>query len=630
MKKDKWIFLLIFLLIVPNVLATISFDEMAVDEFNVGDTVQISGYIWQTEDVQGNLNTKIICKNKEFPFKLVPIDLSAEEEKYFPANINLPELKLTSSMVGECKVKLSVMQDFNEIEIAESQEFNVVKDLKGTFNVLENKIQLGETVRAEGDIIRLNGEPIEGFVDIYLKFNKTEFLLENVEIKEGTFSYDYFTSGLPEGKYFLNFYVKDNFGNEMWFDKVVEFSITKEFVVSVNTDKKRYNPKENIVIKGVVETILGKEVDSANLEILLDEEVYYSEISEGEIYFEFEIPETIKSGRRYIKVMVEDEFGNFGEEEIEIEIKQVPTKIENVFDNKLINPQEVLEVKVLLLDQAGDNIDSMINLKILDSEGDIRVNKEIQSNSQILFRIPQFAIPGLWVIKTEYEDLQVEDKFSVENLKEIEVIQENEKITIRNTGNVEFDDSINLELMGDLNEFNLKKKKSILPNETIFIDLKSEVPDGTYDLSLKTSSFGESLVGNVIVEGGKPIRSVNGIFIFIILTFMLVLLYFLIIKNNNKRPYGFKRTPVKRKRLKNVRRKIEKRIDRDSEKRNEMVDFRDRILNEIKKTEKRVLNSKKTTKDIPNIMDNKFKQNSNDVKKNESKEGENPFLNFFD
>ncbi|MEA3378628.1 MAG: hypothetical protein U9Q69_03220 [Nanoarchaeota archaeon] len=624
MKRGELI-LLAFIFLLPLASATININGPSLESYNIGDTIYISGYFWVTEDLDGFLNTKITCGGIEYPLQLTPISLKAEQESDFPAKIQLPDLVATSYMQGFCKIRLSLMKDFVEIESADSLEFKITNDLDATFNILETDIQAGEIAKIEGDITRLNGDLIKGQADIYLRYNQTKFLLEKIEIEDGKFLYNYQTTSTPAGQYFIDLFIKDNQGNEKLFEEAVDFNLIKEISVIADSDGKKFKPGQTIKITGDAQTILRKDIAAASLNILLDEKNYNSEVQDGKFEYGLELPGDIKSGRHIINITVQDEFGNHGKDQIEIEIEAVPSKLENILNSQIIDPNDVLEVKVHLLDQANENIDTTIKVEVRDPEGDVRVDKEVQSNQKILFRIPQFGIPGIWEIESSYNDYSDLDKFSVNEIKDVLIEKEDEIIKITNIGNIDYDEEIRISATDGKNEYNIKKKKEIAPNQTIIINLKKEIPSGTYDLSVDTDEAGKSFSGNVIVEGGKPVKSFNFIYILLVLTFTIILVYFLFIKGK-KKTFG-PRTKTPKKKLANVRKKIEFRLNSEKGKKKEIIDFRDRILNEIKKTEKKHLKPEpEKYKEIPNIME---KEAPKEEPKNKDSDNGGAFLSLF-
>ena len=78
-------------------------------------------------------------------------------------------------------------------------------------------------------------------------------------------------------------------------------------------------------------------------------------------------------------------------------------------------------------------------------------------------------------------------------------------------------------------------------------------------------------------------RSFNGVYLLLILLFILLIIYFSLVKS---KPIERKsRSPVRKKKLANVRKHVKAKHSAEEEKRRNIKDFKERILKEIKKTE---------------------------------------------
>ena len=62
--------------------------------------------------------------------------------------------------------------------------------------------------------------------------------------------------------------------------------------------------------------------------------------------------------------------------------------------------------------------------------------------------------------------------------------QENGIVTVKNSGNVQYNDEVTIVAESEDDKYLINKKIKLEPGETIVIDLSKEVPQGTYDIIL--------------------------------------------------------------------------------------------------------------------------------------------------
>ena len=150
MKRGKFNLLAFLVLVAPLVSASISIQGPALERYNVGDVVRISGYIFESEDVSGFISTELVCGDKEFPLQLIPIEVKANDKVMFPEDVNLPQITISSSMSDSCKVRLSLLEGTDNIDSASSSAFSIVKILEGSFAIDDSKIQVGSQLTISG------------------------------------------------------------------------------------------------------------------------------------------------------------------------------------------------------------------------------------------------------------------------------------------------------------------------------------------------------------------------------------------------------------------------------------------------------------------------------------------------
>ncbi len=143
-------------------------------------------------------------------------------------------------------------------------------------------------------------------------------------------------------------------------------------------------------------------------------------------------------------------------------------------------------------------------------------------------------MPGTWTLKAEGKGFQTSKKFYVEEVKDKEVkLLEGNKLSIRNIGNVNYDESIEIKLDRENGEeFMIIKETSLKPNQTIIVDLDNEAPGGNYDVSVG----GNLITGNVVLEGSAienlKQNSTAGYFS---LAFVFLFLIFIVISKGRRK-----------------------------------------------------------------------------------------------
>ena len=146
-----------------------------------------------------------------------------------------------------------------------------------------------------------------------------------------------------------------------------EFMISNHIEVELTVNKESFFPSDKITIEG---SAIGYNGEKMNGQATITfENIYHVDVEKGEFEFEESIYKKIKSGEHEILVRVEDGEGNFGDGSLKIDILPVPTSIEISLNKTLFDPGENIEADAVLLDQAGEEIDSEIILTLYDSWG---------------------------------------------------------------------------------------------------------------------------------------------------------------------------------------------------------------------------------------------------------------------
>ncbi|MBI4448124.1 hypothetical protein HY643_04030 [Candidatus Woesearchaeota archaeon] len=540
--KKGCIILIFVLLLVPLVSSKIVLNGPVQENFNLGDKMLVSGFVYRDESTNGFLQLSVVCDNKATNLLKVPISIAAKEQKVFPQDIAVPPITASNSMLGVCIVKAQLLNpEFAIIEEENSKSFIVAKALKGNFILENTKIQKGRTLKMTGTINTLNNAPVSGSAEIYFKTDKSNYLIDVIQVADGSLSYSYQTTSSPPGSYSINILVRDIYGNEGFFGDTASFLLTDKLFVLAEIDKQLIVPGESINIIGNVKNVLNEQVEEGLATIYLGEDAYTTKIEDGR--FEYSIPsqKNIKSGTQTIRAIVKDEFGNSGEDSVNLEVKAVATSLETQINSNLVNPEDVIEITPILIDQGGEVMQQDVLMTVIDSDDYEIYSSKIPSNEKVYFKIPKFGAPGEWTIKIEIGKLSDEKKFEVNEKEAVAVGLEGQVITITNLGNVKYKDDVEVIVAGE-KEYKLFKKRAINVNDTIAIDLNEEVPSGEYDIFVPLKD-GKKVFNDVTVVSGKARRSFT--FIYNALAILSIAVLTLIGYSEKKRfgKRGFKREP---------------------------------------------------------------------------------------
>lgn len=325
-----------------------------------------------------------------------------------------------------------------------------------------------------------------------------------------------------------------------------EYIVTNEFEISdlITIEPKKeileFNPGENIIIQGSAYKKNGNDMDGfIELDILSSTDDSQNIHQVGTVHngffsFNTTFSDSMKAGTYLVnlKVYEKDSSGaitNKGFTTYNIIIKQVPTTLELVFDEKEVLPKENLKVKTILHDQTGEKITSatsIITLKKANNE--IVVQTEKPTDEYLEYLIPQTEAPGEWMVVAVSNKLTAQSNFTIKENKEIEVSIVNRTITLKNVGNVPYNDEVIVNIGNDSLKLNTsllieqeQKYELTAPNGEYNVEV---ISDGQKKLSTSVLLTGRAIDVREIKEGGvkSVIRHYPLAIIFIILVVALL------------------------------------------------------------------------------------------------------------
>lgn len=278
------------------------------------------------------------------------------------------------------------------------------------------------------------------------------------------------------------------------------FKISNEVFLRVTTEKFDYSPGEEVIIKGDAEKANTKLLNGF-FELSFGEISVAGAVENGKFETNFTLLENAAAGRGAINFVVyekeKEEKTNKGEKNIEINIKQIPNKIDVALNSQNIKPGNNLNFKILLYDQSENTMygDASYLIENLDGSPFVKSLAKIEEDRS--FFVEKNFSSGYYKIKAYASGAYGERQFYIEENEEAEFKVEAGTLTIKNVGNVNYNKAVQIKIGGNVeiinDELEIGEEKSY----------KLMAPDGTYSImvtdgSNSLSGEGVSLTGNIV------------------------------------------------------------------------------------------------------------------------------------
>jgi len=105
-------------------------------------------------------------------------------------------------------------------------------------------------------------------------------------------------------------------------------------------------------------------------------------------------------------------------------------------------PGEEINFKLILYNDENNKIDGQINYVIQNYYSEIIKQGVSGSGNEVVFKLPEDAIQGPWKISANYNGVEVNRLFNVDDLEKAEITLENDTLILRNVGNTPYDKKI--------------------------------------------------------------------------------------------------------------------------------------------------------------------------------------------
>tara|TARA_Y100000310_G_C20532154_1_gene739034 strand:- start:374 stop:1123 length:750 start_codon:yes stop_codon:yes gene_type:complete len=129
----------------------------------------------------------------------------------------------------------------------------------------------------------------------------------------------------------------------------------------------------------------------------------------------------------------------------------------------------------------------------------------VPANAPFVYKIPKDAAPGEYEVTATTDDLEDSSEFTIGEKSAISSTLSGNYITIKNEGNIPYNDQASIVLDQDGNTIVIEKKVKLEVGEQQTINLAEEVPAGNYEVkvietqqSTETSETNNLITGNVV------------------------------------------------------------------------------------------------------------------------------------
>lgn len=473
---------LLVLLLIPFVSAKIVITNSFRDMYNLGDTVTVDGYIVAEETASALASLELQCPSYS---KVNSVNLKINKgQKVSFSTLGIQNFILPSDIEGTCDVEAS----FNG-ESINSDSFTVLNDLLGSFDVAEDTYQLGNTFTLTGIVFKLNGDDVTGDAKVYLKKQGSYAVqLDEAKVFAGQLEYSHQLSELEYGTYYVDVKVSDTVGNSQYFEDVDSFTIKTDVTVQASSSKYQYEPGEEVVVYGDIETSLA-DLSNTEVVITLDTLRYTLKPTSDSFEYRFFIPKNMAPGTYTVTISIQDAFGNAGADDFLLTVPQVATSIANDLESEKYDPGDILSFDIDVLDQSNEKMTADVSVTITDPNGAELYKGIVNSGQHVELEFGSYSVPGTYTVTSQYtaKSLEDTDRVTLNAVVAVDSDLEGESLTLKNTGNVPYTERVDFILVatdedGEKQYYIVPQDVMLEPGKEQTYDLTYEVPDGEYTI----------------------------------------------------------------------------------------------------------------------------------------------------
>ena len=339
--------------------------------------------------------------------------------------------------------------------------------------------------------------------------------------------------GNLEGFCLIKIFIKNNF------ILTEEFRISKLINVELKTFETEFDPEETIYIDGEAFKETGEDVDgfieiTATSDNATSNKTYQGTVKNGFFTVDFAFPKEAKAGKYFLKIRIfeKDELGeitNEGHADHSINLRQIPTSLEIIFENSEVEPGTNLRVQTILHDQTGERIESIAILTVKDEDNKILEQTEIATGEFLEFPIAYNDPPNEWSVVGASNQLTAQAPFKIQEKEKATTEIMNKTLLVTNTGNVPYNKTILIKIGENSLDVDIFLKVDEIAKFLL------SAPDGEYEIEIIDD--GESSISEGVFLTGKAISikeiskfgfrnyPLAWVFVIIILALVAFLLY---------------------------------------------------------------------------------------------------------
>lgn len=522
-----FMFSIMFLL--SSVSAGIYFSDLN-SKYNLGDMVDLNVRV--DPIIEGRLlNVQLVCGTSVIGFNNFP----GEDGD---VNIKLPlNFNTINQANGECHFEGNY-----DGEIRRSMNFEISKKLVVRLGNDAFFANPGETIIVTGVAEKLNGNPVDGEVEITIPLLQVLEVVEEevVEETEELPSEEVSSSVDPE---LVSSSVDDNLEADQ--------DATEEEDAGSASEDAESGTEEVVDEEEVVEDEETSEEVEASSEssdseastiVDFDAGVFYGKVVSGDFSVSIRIPGNAPAGDFRIDALVYESTDNIRSSEgvsfANLKVFQELRDVSLDLDSQNVDPGVALSVRPKLLDQTGLNIDDEVSVIIRDEIGERFYEKIVKSNEALSYDVPNNFPSGNYEVEASNGEFNVVRNFFVNQKAIVDFELVEDTLVVTNVGNIPYNRAIEFELNGKpfVREVNLEGL-----GESVSFKLTGEdeeynvrVSDGNTEIT----HSGVALTGRVIdvdeIGAGLNLTSpIFWIFFFIILVLILLFLFRNILKKKS-------------------------------------------------------------------------------------------------
>ena len=231
-----------------------------------------------------------------------------------------------------------------------------------------------------------------------------------------------------------------------------------------------------------------------------------TEVKNGSFTTPISIPANTKAKDYIIFVEAYDKDSNQnilnrGSGSTSFKVKQILSKLDLAFDAVSVIPGNNLSYNAFAADQAGENMNSNINVKISSPEK-VLTDNAISTSQLYIITTESNSTPGLWTVLISSNNLSFSKEFRVEEYPKLSFTLLEDIVTIKNVGNVLYSNNISV------NIGNYTISEFIVLGIGESTEKRLDAPDGEYPISIQadseTKELGTSFLTGRVVAINDP------------------------------------------------------------------------------------------------------------------------------